>query len=39
MNILEKAIGESDVENYTKKFTVLMQLNTMMYAHLPIKKV
>lgn len=33
-NILEKAIDETDAEHGTKKFTVLRQLNTMMYAHL-----
>ncbi|MDI6706674.1 MAG: IS4 family transposase [Bacillota bacterium] len=34
MNILEKAINETGTEHGTKKFTVLRQLNTMMYAHL-----
>jgi hypothetical protein len=34
MNILEKAIGETGAEHGTNKFTVLRQLNTMMYAHL-----
>ena len=33
-NILEKAINETGAEYGTKKFTVLRQLNTMMYAHL-----
>jgi len=33
-NILERAINETGAEYGTKKFTVLRQLNTMMYAHL-----
>ena len=33
-NILEKAVNETGAEHSTKKFTVLRQLNTMMYAHL-----
>ncbi|MHB1395119.1 MAG: IS4 family transposase [Clostridia bacterium] len=37
MNILEKAISETGAEHGTKKFTVLRQLNTMMYAHLTDK--
>lgn len=37
MNILEKAIDETDADHGTKKFTVLRQLNTMMYAHLTQK--
>jgi len=37
MNILEKAIDETGAEHGTKKFTVLRQLNTMMYAHLTNK--
>lgn len=37
MNILEKAIEEMDADHGTKKFTVLRQLNTMMYAHLTQK--
>lgn len=36
-NILEKAIDEAGAEHGTKKFTVLRQLNTMMYAHLTNK--
>lgn len=38
MNILEKAIDETNAEHGTKKFTVLRQLNTMTYAHLTDKK-
>lgn len=34
MNILEKVIDETGADHGTKKFTVLRQLNTMMYAHL-----
>ncbi|WP_094545964.1 IS4 family transposase [Petroclostridium xylanilyticum] len=34
MNLLEKAVDETDADHGTKKFTVLRQLNTMMYAHL-----
>jgi IS4 transposase len=34
MNILEKAVDQTNSEHGTKKFTVLRQLNTMMYAHL-----
>lgn len=34
MNILEKAINETGGGYGTKKFNVLWQLNTMMYAHL-----
>lgn len=37
MNILEKAIDETGADHATKKFTVLCQLNTMMYAHLTQK--
>lgn len=37
MNILENAISETGAEHGTKKFTVLRQLNTMMYAHLTDK--
>jgi hypothetical protein len=37
MNILEKAVDQTNVEHGTKKFTVLRQLNTMMYAHLTEK--
>jgi len=37
MNILEKAIDETGADHGTKKFTVLRQLNTMMYAHLTQK--
>lgn len=37
MNILEKAIDETDADHGTKKFTVLRQLNTLMYAHLKQK--
>jgi len=37
MNILEKAVDETKAEHNTKKFTVLRQLNTMMYAHLTEK--
>lgn len=33
MNILEKAINQTGTEHGTKRFTVLRQLNTMMYAH------
>lgn len=33
MNILEKAVDQTDAEHGTKKFSVLRQLNTMMYAH------
>ncbi|HEY9060263.1 MAG TPA: DUF4372 domain-containing protein, partial [Pseudobacteroides sp.] len=36
-NILEKAVEETNAEHGTKKFTVLRQLNTMMYAHLTKK--
>ncbi len=36
-NILEKAVEETNAEHGTKKFTVLRQLNTMMYAHLTDK--
>lgn len=36
-NILEKAVEETNAEHGTKKFTVLRQLNTMMYAHLTEK--
>jgi hypothetical protein len=38
MNILEKAIEETGADHATKKFTVLRQLNTMMYAHLTQKE-
>jgi len=34
VNILENAIDETDADHGTKKFTVLRQLNTMIYAHL-----
>lgn len=34
MNILEKAMDKTDADHGTKKFTVLRQLNTMMYTHL-----
>lgn len=37
VNILEKAIDETGADHGTKKFTVLKQLNTMMYAHLTQK--
>lgn len=37
MNILEKAIEETGADHRTKKFTVLRQLNAMMYAHLTQK--
>lgn len=37
MNILEKAVDQTDAEHGTKKFTILRQLNTMMYAHLTEK--
>ena len=37
MNILEKAIEETGADHGTKKFTVLRQLNTLMYAHLNSK--
>lgn len=37
MNILEKAVDQTNAEHGTKKFTVLRQLNTMMYAHLTEK--
>lgn len=37
VNILEKAIDETGADHGTKKFTVLRQLNTMMYAHLTQK--
>lgn len=38
MNILEKAIEETDADHGTKKFTVLRQLNTLMYAQLNPKE-
>lgn len=38
MNFLEKAIDETGADRATKKFTVLRQLNTMMYAHLTQKE-
>lgn len=37
MNIMEKVIDQTEAEHGTKKFTVLRQLNTMMYAHLTEK--
>lgn len=37
MNILEKAVDQTNAEYGTKKFTVLRQLNTMMYAQLTQK--
>lgn len=37
MNILEKAIDETGTDHGTKKFTVLRQLNTLMYAHIKLK--
>jgi len=37
VKILEKAIDETGADHGTKKFTVLKQLNTMMYAHLTQK--
>lgn len=37
MDILEKAIDETGTDHGTKKFTVLRQLNTLMYAHLKQK--
>jgi len=33
-NILEKAVEETNAEHGTKKFTVLRQLNTMMWVYL-----
>lgn len=38
MNIMEKAIDETGADHGTKKFTVLRQLNTMMYANLTQKE-
>lgn len=38
MNILEKAIEESGADRRTRKFTVLRQLNTLMYAQLNPKE-
>lgn len=38
MNILEKAIEETSADRGTKKFTVLRQLNTLMYAQLNPKE-
>lgn len=38
MNILEQAVDQTNSEHGTKKFTVLRQLNTMMYAHLTQKE-
>lgn len=38
MNLLEKAIAETGADHATKKFTVLKQLNMMMYAHLTQKE-
>jgi len=38
MSILEKAIDETGADHGTKKFTVLRQLNTLMYAQLNPKE-
>lgn len=38
MNILEKAIDETDTDHGTKKFTALRHLNTMLYAQLTGKE-
>ena len=37
-NLLEKLVEETGAEDYTKKFTVLRQINAMMYAHIKEKK-